>query len=440
MSEITDQQVFQIPAENMPGLMHKLERLSKKSVKLIDRPITLQVIKEVRKPLLVRDAYGRKQQATDDDGNLCWDIFYDVTIDAETPKINGWSFIATIDHLDGGNVIRTSPNANCEVPEQYRTAQPFCDHCNKVRTRKDTFLLRSDATGEFKQIGRQCIRDFIGYDVTQVVAMAEIIGSASPSDSDSDYGGPVNHSYIRVPTYLAHVAAVVRKAGWVGSKEAANGLGQRTASHALTNMFPPPLGSKNSYERIPLTDKDFETAEAAMAWAQALGEQKNVREFDNNMCVLANQDTVEYRSTGILAYIVPAFFKATQREFERVQRRAALKLAESEHIGTVGDKIGTKKTHTIAPFEAILYGYYTKPGQFGTTYTYRFRSDEGNVIIWRASEGPAEALGLGGIDASKRARVRFNGGTVRDHSEYQNVKQTVLTRCKVEVLKECTGL
>ena len=451
MIELSELQVYQIPAENMPGLMHKLEGLSKKSVKLLGKSISLTVVGEVRKPHMCRrsadlrqlgvDASGAHSphntdgnvQAVDAEGNFCWDIFFDVKIDAETPKINGWSFIATIDHsAASGNIIRTSPNANCEVPAKYRTVEPICDHCNKIRSRRDTFLLRSDATGEWKQIGRQCIRDFIGYDVEQVVAMAEIVSHAMPSDSDGSgdwSGGMRDRRYIMVKTYLAHVSAVIRDDRWISKKAAEAGLGFATASHAHTNMFPPPSGLSR-YERIPLTDKDFATAEAALAYGQALTGKS---ELDYTLSVLAKETIVEYRSIGRLAYLIPAFFQANQREFERAQRQAALKLGESQYVGAVKAKIGTKKDQ-IAPFDAVLYGYHAFSGNFGTQHIYLFRSADGNVFVWKASEGAAEALDLGGLDATRRVAVRINGGTVKEHTEYKGVKQTRLTHCKVQVL------
>jgi hypothetical protein len=432
----TDLQVYEIPAENMPGLLHKLEGLSKKSKKILGKPIDLTVLRETRKPhLVINRLTGKQVQATDADGNLCWNIFYDVTIDAETPKIHGWSFIATIDHsTETSNIIRVSPNAKCEVPTKYRTVGPNCDHCKFDRRRRDTFLLRSDATGEFKQIGRQCIRDFIGYDVTQVVAMAEIVSHALPSDSDGDgdwSGGMGDRRYIMVKTYMAHVAAIIRTHGWISKKDAEFGRGWPTAGHAHTNMFPP-RGRDARYDRVLLTDKDFETADAALEYGQAL---TGTSDFDHNLHTLAHQTMVENRSTGMLAYLIPAFFKAAQREFERVQRRAALKLGESRYVGKIGDKIGTTKNHQIAPFQAVLYGYHVMSGNYGPTHIYRFRSDDGNVFVWFASEGPAETLGLGGLDASKRVAVRIEGGSVKNYSEYDGVKHTRLTRCKVKVLE-----
>jgi len=427
-------QVFEIPAEHMPGLLHKLATLSKKSERILGKSINLDVLHELHKPRSRINDFGRRVDVLDSDGNPCLDVYYAVTIDAETPKINGWTFVATIDHsTSAGNIIRNNPNAACEIPEMYRTVKPVCDHCDKIRSRRDTFLLRCDATGEFKQIGRQCIRDFIGYDVTSVVAMAEIVSSATPSasDGDSDWsGGMRDRRYIMVKTYLTHVAAVVRTVGWISRKDAEFGRGIATAGHAHTNMFPPPKVGRNSYERIAITAKDVETAEAALAYGLSLANSD--REFDYKLGVLSQETMIEHRNTGLLAALVPAYFRHIEREYAQAQRRTAMNLVASKHVGAVGDKIGTTKKHQLQPIEATLYGCFTTEGRFGPVVIYRFQTVEGNVLVWFAT---ATEDGLGPQDAANRVKVQINGGSVKKHDVYQDVAQTVLTRCKVSLIE-----
>lgn len=250
--------IYRIPSFNLPGLLAKLAALSKKSVKINGKEIHLNVLEEIRKPVKVRGS----TQWIDlfEDGEQVFDIWYDVTIDAEVPKIHGWTFLATIDHSpSSGNIIRVNPNTDFAVPEKYRSIDRLCDHCNKIRNRKDTFLLRCDATGEIKQIGRQCIRDFIGHDIESVVAMAEIVNRASPSDSDGDgdddWSGATGN-YIFTQTFLAHASAVIRAVGWVSTKETDR---SSTASDAFQNMFPPRPPS--SFKPLPILAKDLAIAE-----------------------------------------------------------------------------------------------------------------------------------------------------------------------------------
>ena len=56
-------------------------------------------------------------------------------------------------------------------------------------------------------------------------------------------------------------------------------------------------------------------------------------------------------------------------------------------------------------------------GDWGYTYLYKIIDTAGNVLIWYASRC---------IDAAKKIKA-----TIKDHSERDGVKQTIVTRCSV---------
>lgn len=105
------------------------------------------------------------------------------------------------------------------------------------------------------------------------------------------------------------------------------------------------------------------------------------------------------------------------KEAEEAEIRA--KKAKSQHIGQVGDKVD---------LDAILEknAWFEVPSFRGfgtdTMHIYTFRDEAGNAIIWKTNKG----LGI-----EKGSKVHLKG-TIKDHSEYDEEKQTVLTRCKVE--------
>lgn len=65
----------------------------------------------------------------------------------------------------------------------------------------------------------------------------------------------------------------------------------------------------------------------------------------------------------------------------------------------------------------MVSSYYT---EYGITYIYKFIFN-GNVIIWRTDKN------LDGILTIK--------GTVKEHSEYNGIKQTVITRGESNLMK-----
>lgn len=92
--------------------------------------------------------------------------------------------------------------------------------------------------------------------------------------------------------------------------------------------------------------------------------------------------------------------------------KAKLPANPSKHIGQVGSKIELEAT-----FKRTRW-YDTR---FGTTWIYTFEDAEGNCLVWKTSAS---------IGAEEGDKVRIKG-TVKDHDEYNGVKQTVLTRCKI---------
>ena len=105
---------------------------------------------------------------------------------------------------------------------------------------------------------------------------------------------------------------------------------------------------------------------------------------------------------------------AREAEEKRIQEQKSI----SQHIGSIGDKI---------EFDAVLEksAWFEIPSFRGfgtdTMHIYTFRNESGDAIIWKTSNGL-------GIENGEKVHVK---GTNKEHSEYDNEKQTVLTRCKV---------
>lgn len=414
------QTIYTIPDRNMPGLMHKLAGLSRKSKKLIGKDINFKILREVRTPRTRPYFDGRMLPVRDHEGNQVFDLFYEVTIQCDVPKINGWSFVATIDHSsDSGNIVRVSPNADFTAPEIYRTIRPKCDHCQKIRGRNDTFLLRCDATGDVKQIGSKCLRDFIGHDIKSVLAMAQIIYQSIPSDHDGeeDWTGGIgkNQKYIYVRTFVAHTSAVIRHDGWMPKKQAEIKQEMSTADAVHQNMFRRPDGKWKPYD---VTSKDIEIADAALTWGASLATSRD--DYLYNLSVVARDVLVANRSIGILASLISAYMRHIN---QRIEQPNALDLTASRHFGSQGARV------TIS---ATLYAYKpTAGGQWGPTHIYRFLTDEGNVVVWFASDRAAQSLDLGILEAKQRVLVKLTG-TIVNHQAHEHIQQTVMNRCKIE--------
>lgn len=100
---------------------------------------------------------------------------------------------------------------------------------------------------------------------------------------------------------------------------------------------------------------------------------------------------------------------------EDVQEKERKAVAEKySYFGTIGDKVELTVT-----FKNVFW-YDT---QFGTMSIYIFEDVDGHQFKWNTSSGLPSNI--------EKEEVITIKGTIKDHSEYNSVKQTVLTRCKL---------
>ena len=106
------------------------------------------------------------------------------------------------------------------------------------------------------------------------------------------------------------------------------------------------------------------------------------------------------------------------KEAEEQMRRA--RKAISEHVGEIGDKIDLDVTlERRAWFDVPSFTGFGKE----TMYIYTFRNGHGDAIVWKTSKC---------LDAENGERVHLKA-TIKDHSEYDEEKQTVITRARIEM-------
>lgn len=100
------------------------------------------------------------------------------------------------------------------------------------------------------------------------------------------------------------------------------------------------------------------------------------------------------------------------------EKALKVKKSTSEHVGSVGDKLTVDVIYKhTASWENGYGGYWNQ----GVTNLHTFEDLEGNVYIWKTGNY---------IEADYGTKFTLKG-TVKEHSEYNGIKQTVMTRCKI---------
>lgn len=107
-----------------------------------------------------------------------------------------------------------------------------------------------------------------------------------------------------------------------------------------------------------------------------------------------------------------------RKEKEAKEARIKAQKAISQYVGEIGQKIEVIGTYQYTAHWTTHIGWMEQ-----TMYCHNFKDPDGNVLIWKTQKGVPFHYG-------EPVNIR---GTVKDHSEYEDEKQTVLTRCKIEL-------
>lgn len=344
----------------------------------------------------------------------------------QAPKLAGWSFVATLEHLGEGATLLCAVPGH-EVPSRFRQAEPHCEHCQTVRRRAQTFVLVHE-DGRDKQVGRQCLKDFLGHqDPNKAAAYAEELGTlgelfdAAVAGSDEDSWGGGGGGAPRawdLAEYVAYCAASIRVHGWVSRGEARERCVVSTADSALDSMLPPPMYPREAILRPELRDREL--AAAALAWVETdlmpKDEAGASSDYEHNLVTSVRLGVCLGKTMGVVASLVSAYNRHLGREIER--KRAL----DGKHVGEVGKR---------QLFEGLaLSRVVDLEGVYGTTHLHVFLDADGNTLIWKAS---AESLEVGAtFDVT---------ATVKSHGENRKTgaPETYISRAKAVLVRKAAA-
>lgn len=352
-----------------------------------------------------------------------------VTLTGDNPTVAGdWKLVAYLRNVRGGESMTV-----CHLTDDYRVPADLkngthCDHCNTNRYRKFVAVLRNDSNGEVKKIGSSCLQDFLPLTSIHSAAhwntLEEAMNIFNDADEMSDCDeekfrsyGVATPSYYNMTEYLAHVCKWILKNGEFVSRSKAREMDERrswdrAAPFAKTATADLAIRDFDLQDREPPAPEDFNIARAAIAYCETeLVKQDDPNDYISNMIavVCGAENLLEHKHCGLVASLVTLH----QRDLDHKARETAkAQLGASEYFGEI------KKRDT---FSLTLTGTNEFDGMYGTTYLYRFVDADNNTAVWFSSKN---------CDLSKGETYQVKG-TVKEHKQYRDTKQTVLTRCVV---------
>ena len=314
-------------------------------------------------------------------------VSYEFTMDSL--KVGDYTPIVVIDHTpEDGNLVYKL-DESVELREEWFAVESKCDHCQHNRKRNKTVILQ-DVAGDLKQVGTTCIKDYTGIDAQDIIKLYAEVHTMFVKDDElwvSEDRMP-HSDYVNTERYLAHCIDIIEKTGY--KKESTK-----------YEAFSEAQISKPS-------NKSIEVAKTVIEYFKS-------HEYSFSQDFLRNVQTSlknEYsKSNGLVAYAYLAYQKEIEKEAKRVAESNNAR--QSGHVGTVGEKVEVEVTmvKSIA-FET----------NYGTSRMYLMEDSEHNLYKWNSSTHALYNKEIG--DKFKIA------GTIKSHDEYNDTKQTTLTRCK----------
>ena len=300
----------------------------------------------------------------------------------------GWNFIARIDHLNSGNIIKTI--SDIEIPSKYWHTEGYCDHCNTDRPRKTTYLVEKD--GVFYQLGKNCVALYTnGLDIQDVCWVSDFIESLDEGEIEYLEGKPPvgDNIYYEVEKLLCYALASIEEFGYKKKRDSNGDIDPNsTCSSVLKDI-------SNAKKDVSLYEK---TAEDIISWIESYEGNST---YMNNLKVIVAENFIDEGNVSLLISAIPVYKKEKESNIT------------NEYVGEVGKDI------TVDVKEASLI--YSTNGIYGVSYIYKAIDTQGHTFITQTSRF------ILNVSSYKRWV-----GKIKAHKEYNGIKQTVLSRVKFE--------
>ncbi|WP_141717836.1 hypothetical protein [Nocardia altamirensis] len=344
-----------------------------------------------------------------------------ITLSAPVISYGGWVFVASLDFDFGEALVRCAPGQSLDG--WVRPAENVCEHCNTVRRRRVSYVVRHAETGELRQIGSSCLRLFLG------VCPAGLWSLSFPAELEEQARQARAAGCMVVDWDVRQVLALA----WVISEQGKRFVSAGTARDRDTVSTASTVRWMLTVRRDHLHGdalKDYRTWKAAaaevpeevvdglLAAAQTLTPGTDYAE---NMRIICAATHVTGRYVALLVSLIAV----ANRNAERARETAARPAVVEEYLG--------EPTAVLTDIDAVVITHrYLPSDRYDRTDTLIILlADTGHLLKWKAS-GARD-------DIEHGRRYRITRAAVKAHTVYENRDgvsqyQTVITRAKLTAL------
>ncbi len=337
----------------------------------------------------------------------------DVTITGSTPKVGEFEFLASIELTGAGNFVDSVPGV--EIDPKYRTTDSRCEHCKKTRGRKHVYAVRNLETGAELQVGRTCLRDFLGIDDPERIINQFKFWRLLDSEGEEGFESYGRAEWsVSLEYMLAMTNACIRIWGWASKGAAEASYGKMTPTIELIWCL---YNSDDSSRKIAreirdeVRDSDDALAREVIEWVRA---SKADSDYMHNLRIaFADDMLITTRRAALAISAVSTMHRAKEREL----KLAAVKRASrgSTHQGALKERL---KDIQLTLESARSMG----DNGWGPSELLKFKDVTGNTFCWFTGSSPRLEVG----------QRMICDGTVKAHKDFHGILETQLTRVTVK--------
>ena len=297
-----------------------------------------------------------------------------------TAIINGWKFLAEIEHHFDGNIVSSYVKAD----EAWFTCKPKCEHCNTVKNRKVTYIIENES-GERKQVGKSCLALYThGLSADMAAAFASVLKLAKEYSEDFS-GLSEKHMAYGIEAFVSRTIKIIQEKGY-----------------DRFNFFSQFENAKNSVGASDAIVDEF------LEWANNYDPKSD---FERNAVNAVKIGYVTLMKTGrTIAAFISKWLKTRPIE------------SDSEHVGNVGERISIRVSNPSTQVSILYYKHFSTGYRTIETPVFKIVDDDSNVYIYSG-----DCLSCYGSFYSVVIKA-----TVKEHNVYKGEKQTVINRPKEE--------
>lgn len=391
---------FQIHKSNIETFNRKLKTLQGKARKLgVPAPV-YKVVREYEREFIK-------------DFHKWTESYLEIDLADATVSLNGWTFAASVDHRENGNIIR--PNPEFSSPESllaYTHVSSICEHCNTKRYRNNTYIMFDGSN--LKQVGSSCIKDFLGHPSAEFYAELYEFMRVYRDKSEEAYSFSRQPDNYLTKSVVEIASMMVRLYGYRSSKVPGESTSNRVRNYL--ELSPAKYKAIYYHEHEEVTEIDVENAKNSIDTVKNFTPDELKNLFSYNLHTLVNSEWATSKDLGILCYVPEMSAKTIEKQIK--QREKEDKDKELQKLSQFTGEVGKRNTWEMNYIKTIYLG----STQFGDIYLHTFMC-ESNVFVWKTGTNPT-------LFHDNKGKPFTVTGTIKAHNEYKGIKQNVITRCK----------